>query len=201
MSRTLTMSRLVLAALAALASGFAFAHVDAGTTVGFVHGFGHPLGGVDHLLAMVAVGIFAAGLGGTALWAVPLAFMAFMLVGGAMGIGGIGVPLVEAGIALSIVVLGTAVALRRPWPMAAAMAMVALFAIFHGHAHGTEMPANASGVAYAFGFVGATGLLHLVGIVIGLGIGRAGAVYAPRLTQVGGAAVAVAGVGVLVGMF
>lgn len=192
--------RLGLAALAALAPTFAFAHVGVGDTSGLVDGFIHPPRGIDHVLAMVAVGMFAANLGGRALWAVPLTFMGFMLAGGALGILGFPLPFVEVGIALSIMVLGIAVAVKWDWPVAAAMAMVGLFAIFHGHAHGAEMPLDASGAAYALGFVSATGLLHLAGIGIGLAIGRTGKLASHRITQAGGAAVTVAGIGVLTGI-
>jgi urease accessory protein len=192
--------RFCLAALAALAPTLAFAHVGIGSTHGFVQGFIHPIGGIDHILAMVAVGIFAANLGGRALLAVPLAFMGFMLVGAVLGIFGVPLPLVEVGIALSIVVLGIAVAMKCSWPVVAAMAMVGLFAIFHGHAHGTEMPLDASGASYALGFVTATGLLHLLGIGAGFAIGKTGRVYTQRITQACGAALAVAGIGVLVGI-
>ena len=192
--------RVGFAALAVLAPTLASAHVGIGSAHGFAHGFSHPIGGIDHILAMVAVGIFSANLGSRALWAVPLSFMAFMLIGGTLGILGFPLPFVEIGIALSIVVLGVAVAVKWDWPVTLAMAMVGLFAIFHGHAHGTEMPLDASGAAYALGFVTATGLLHLVGIAIGLGIGKAGRAHSPRIAQAGGVAVAVAGLGVLVGV-
>jgi urease accessory protein len=192
--------RLGLAALAALAPTLAFAHIGVGRTHGFVHGFAHPISGIDHILAMVAVGIFAANLGGRALWAVPLTFMGFMVVGGTLGILGFPLPFVEVGIALSIVVLGIAVAVKWNWPLTAAMAMVGLFAVLHGHAHGTEMPLDAAGAAYAAGFVAATGLLHLVGIGIGLAIGKTGQLTSHRITQAGGVAVALAGIGVLTGL-
>jgi urease accessory protein len=193
--------RLTLSALAALAPTLAFAHPGvAGHTHGFIQGFAHPISGIDHILAMVAVGIFAANLGGRALLAVPLTFMGFMLVGGTLGILGFPLPFVEVGIALSIVVLGLAVAAKWDWPLTAAMAMVGLFAVFHGHAHGTEMPLDASGAAYAAGFVAATGLLHLAGIGIGLAIGRTGQLTSHRITQAGGVAVALAGIAVLVGI-
>ncbi len=193
--------RLGLTALAALAPTLAFAHPGvAGHNHDFVYGFAHPIGGIDHVLAMVAVGIFAANLGGRALWAVPLTFMGFMVVGGALGMFGVSLPFVEVGIALSIVVLGIAVAVKWNWPLTAAMAMVGLFAVFHGHAHGTEMPLDASGASYALGFVAATGLLHLVGIGIGFAIGKSGELYSHRVTQAGGVAVALAGVAVLTGI-
>ena len=192
--------RIGVATLTVLAPTLAFAHVGVGTTHGFLHGFSHPIEGIDHILAMVAVGIFAANLGGRALWAVPLAFLAFMVVGGTLGILGFPLPFVEFGIALSIVALGIAVAVKWDWPVTAAMAMAGLFAIFHGHAHGTEMPFASSGAAYALGFVAATGILHLFGVSIGVAIGQAGHVYTQRITQAGGAAVAIAGVGVLAGV-
>lgn len=192
-------SRIGLAAALAIVPALAFAHTGHGT-LGFAHGFGHPMSGIDHILAMVAVGIFAANLGGRALWAVPLTFMTLMAAGGALGIAGVTLPFVEIGIALSIVVLGLLVAVRYEWPVAAAMSLVGLFAIFHGHAHGAEMPVDASGAAYALGFVLATGLLHLAGIAVGLGISQVGARYSQRITQAGGVAVAVAGVLVLGGV-
>jgi len=182
--------RLGLAALAALAPSLAFAHVGAGPVHDLLYGFAHPLAGFDHVLAMLAVGLFAAHLGGRALLAVPSAFMGCMLLGGALGVFGTDVPLVEIGIALSLVVLGAVIAMKRELPVAAAMALVGLFAIFHGHAHGTEMPLDASGTSYASGFVAATGLLHLVGV----GLGLAGARFPRRIAQFGGAAIAVVGV-------
>jgi urease accessory protein len=200
MSLKQSLRRPGLAALAALVPTLAYAHVGIGETHGFFHGFSHPIGGVDHILAMVAVGIFAANLGGRALLALPLTFMALMLAGGALGIMGFPLPFVEVGIGVSIVALGIAVAVKWNWPVAAATAMVGLFAIFHGHAHGTEMPVDASGAAYALGFVTATGLLHLVGIGLGLGTGRAARTRSWRITQAGGAAIAVAGVAVLTGI-
>ena len=193
MSPRSAFSRIALAAALVMVPALASAHTGHGA-VGFGHGFGHPMSGIDHILAMIAVGIFAANLGGRALWAVPLTFMALMAVGGAIGIAGIALPFVEIGIALSIVVLGLVVALRYEWPLAVAMPLVGLFAIFHGHAHGVEMPVDASGTAYALGFVLATGVLHLFGIAIGFGISRAGERYSRRITQAGGVAVAVAGV-------
>jgi urease accessory protein len=198
MSPSSAFSRAALATMLAFVPALASAHTGH-VTLGFGQGFVHPMSGVDHILAMVAVGIFAANLGGRALWAVPSSFVALMAIGGALGIAGISLPLVEIGIAVSIIVLGLAVAVRYEWPIAAAMALVGAFAIFHGHAHGAEMPANASGVAYAIGFVLATGLLHLFGIAIGVGVAQAGQRYSQRITQAGGLALAVAGVLVLSG--
>ena len=190
---------LVGVALAATAMP-AFAHTGHGATSGLAAGFTHPLLGLDHLLAMIAVGLFAAARGGKALWLVPLAFVAMMVGGGALAMAGIQMPMVELAIALSVVVLGAAVALRLSLPLTGAMALVGAFALFHGHAHGSEMPAAASAATYALGFVLATALLHAVGVGIGLaaGIGsrRAGQ-WAMRAT---GSVVALAGVGILAGV-
>ena len=192
------LARLGLAGALALAPSLAFAHTGHGDAEGFVHGFMHPIGGLDHVLAMVAVGIFAAQLGGRAIWAVPATFVALMALGGFLGMAGIDVPFVEFGITLSIVALGGAVALGwKNWPLGAAMAVVGFFAIFHGHAHGAEMPTDASGLAYAGGFMTATALLHMAGIGLGVLIGSA---RAPRLTQALGAGVAAIGVGLLTGV-
>jgi urease accessory protein len=200
MSPRSTFSRLALAGVLAVVPALAFAHTGHGA-LGFGLGLGHPMTGIDHILAMVAVGIFAANLGGRALWAVPLTFMALMALGGALGFAGMRLPFVEIGIALSIVVLGLVVAVRYEWPVAGAMSLVGLFAIFHGHAHGAEMPVDASGAAYAVGFVFATGLLHLAGIAIGFGVGKVGERTSHRITQAGGVAVAFAGVLALGGVF
>ena len=156
-----TMPLLALAALMALAPSAAFAHTGVGDTVGFAHGFMHPITGIDHVLAMVMVGVFAWQLGGRALWLVPTTFVLVMAIGGALGVAGIGVPFVEAGIALSVIVLGAIVAFGIKAPVAVAMAVVGLFAVFHGHAHGSEMPESAAGMAYGLGFMLATALLHL----------------------------------------
>jgi urease accessory protein len=190
---------LITAAAIMLMPAVASAHVGAGGTSGLAHGFWHPLGGLDHMLAMVAVGMFAANLGGRALWAVPLTFVAMMAAGGALGIQAVELPFVEAGIALSVVVLGLVVALRLQWPVAAAMALVGGFAIFHGYAHGSEMAPGSSGAAYAAGFMAATALLHLAGIALGLGLQRVGSLYWARTAQFGGSAMALAGVALLAG--
>jgi urease accessory protein len=197
-------SRLAIRSAAALAAILAptaaWAHPGHGEAVGFVQGFVHPVTGLDHVLAMVAVGLFAANLGGRALWAVPLSFVSVMAIGGALGVAGIAVPFVEAGIALSVIVLGLAVALRWKAPVAAAMALVGLFALFHGHAHGSEMPIDAAGFEYGMGFILATALLHGAGLALGLGFARFGRATAPRAIQFGGVAMAVAGLGILTGV-
>ena len=131
----------------------ALAHTGVGSVSGFSAGFGHPIGGLDHVLAMVAVGILAAQLGGKSAWLVPASFVTMMVIGGILGINGVHVPFVELGIVGSVIILGAVIALGRELPMGLAMALVGLFAIFHGHAHGTEMPMDASGLEYAFGFI------------------------------------------------
>ena len=176
----------------------ALAHTGIGGASGFALGFWHPIGGLDHVLAMVAVGAFAVRLGGRAVWLVPAAFVAMMAVGGFAGLEGIQLPFVEAAIALSVVVLGLTVAFQWKLPVAAASALVGLFAIFHGHAHGSEMPVDASGVGYAMGFMLATASLHVAGIGLGLAVGRVGA--RSRLTlQASGSTMALAGVALLSG--
>ena len=191
---------LLAAATAILTPGVAFAHTGVGDTSGFIHGFGHPISGLDHILAMVMVGVFAWQLGGRALWLVPMTFLVIMSVGGALGIAGIGVPFVEIGIALSVVVLGAIVAFNVKAPIAAAMGLVGLFAIFHGHAHGAEIPEDAAGVAYVTGFMIATALLHLAGITAGFLIGRAGEHYGSVLVRMAGGFASVAGLGLLIGI-
>jgi urease accessory protein len=192
--------RALFTGLLLLASTAAFAHTGVGTTSGFAHGFAHPIGGIDHVLAMVAVGLFAAHLGGRALWAVPLSFVTMMAAGGAAGMGGMELPFVEIGIGLSVVVLGAAVAFRLHLPTVAAMALVGLFAIFHGHAHGAEMPETASGFEYALGFVLATAGLHGCGIGLGLALGRMGEATGGRISRVAGSAMALAGLAILGGV-
>jgi urease accessory protein len=184
----------------ALMPTVAVAHTGVGNTAGFSHGFMHPLTGIDHVLAMMMVGVFAWQLGGRALWLVPITFVLIMAVGGTLGVAGIGVPFVEAGIALSVIVLGAIVALRLKAPVAIAMAVVGLFAMFHGHAHGSEMPENAAGMAYGLGFMIATALLHLGGIAIGFLIGRIGDERGPVFVRATGAVAAVAGLAILGGL-
>jgi len=190
----------LLAALAVvLAPSFAAAHVGVGDANSIAHGFMHPLSGIDHLLAMLAVGLFAAHLGGRALWLVPLSFVAVMACGGVLGMAGIGLPHVEIAIGLSVVVLGIVVAMRVNPPVAIAMALVGFCALFHGHAHGTEIPERASGLAYSAGFVLATALLHLIGIGLGTWIGEAGRRYSRTIAQIAGGAMALAGIAILGG--
>ena len=144
------------------------AHEQAGVAGGLASGFLHPLTGLDHMIAMVAVGIWGAQLGAPAIFLLPITFPLIMAAGGLLGILGVPLPVPEIVIAVSGIVLGGAVAARLRIPVAAAMAVVAVFAIFHGHAHGAELPSAANPMAYGVGFVVATGLLHLCGIAIGL---------------------------------
>jgi len=175
--------------VAATASG-ATAHTFGAHGVGFAQGFAHPLSGIDHLLAMVAVGLWAAQLGGRALWAVPAAFVGMMAVGGILGAVGAPLPVVELGIAGSLVVLGVLVMLSSRLPVAVSAALVGLLALFHGHAHGTELPEAASALAYGLGFIAATAALHGVGIGIGVSLKRDAA---RLLVRVGGAGIAATG--------
>ncbi len=177
----------------------AFAHPDPLHAVGFVHGFEHPMGGIDHILAMVAVGVFAFVLGGRALFLVPLSFIGMMVVGFALGISGVDLPFVELGIALSSVVIGAAAALKAPMPVAGAMALVGVFAVFHGHAHGAEMPESAGGLLYAEGFVAATVLLHGAGIAGALGVSKFVGRHGQVIARVAGGVFALGGIGVLLG--
>lgn len=173
------------------------AHSDAAVESGFISGFVHPLLGLDHLLAMVAVGIWGATLGRPLVWVLPVAFPLLMVVGSVLGIAGVPLLFVETGVAASVVILGLAIAAAWRAPVAVAVAIVALFGIFHGFAHGTELPENAAPAAYAAGFVISTGLLHLAGIAIGL------LKAVPRGTQLlraSGGVIAAAGVWILAGM-
>ena len=148
-------------------AGGASAHTGAGVAGGFASGFLHPVLGWDHVVAMVAVGLWGAFLGMPAIWLLPVVFPLVMALGGAMGVVGIDLPAVETGIALSGVILGLLVAFAVRAPIWVAAVIVGAFAIFHGHAHGTELPEAANPFAYAAGFVIATGLLHVGGILFG----------------------------------
>lgn len=182
--------RAAVAALAVACALPAWAHNDVGHTTGFIAGLLHPLSGLDHIIAMVAVGVWAAQLGGVALWALPLVFPLVMVGGGVLALFGLPLPGVEIGIAASALALGAAIIAGLRWPVAAAAVLVGFFAIFHGHAHGAEVPAGASVLSYSLGFVGATAGLHLLGIAIGsLRRSRTGA----TVLRASGGSIAVAG--------
>ena len=145
----------------------AFAHSENGVAIDFWGGFTHPIFGPDHVIAMVAVGLWGAFLGAPAIWLLPVVFPLVMAVGGAIGVAGVSLPGVETGIAISAIALGGMVALAARPPLWIAAVLVGAFAIFHGHAHGAELPIGADAVAFSMGFVIATGMLHLAGIAFG----------------------------------
>jgi len=154
-----------------------------GHTHGFANGLLHPLTGLDHLLAMTAVGLWAAQRGGRALWLAPLSFVSVMALGGVLGMAGFGrIPFVEQAIAASVLTFGIFIASAAQLPLKASVAVIAAFALFHGYAHGAEMPATASGWLYGMGFVLATAGLHLLGIGLGLAAQSAGARRLVRCT-------------------
>lgn len=161
------MFRVLLPLALLLSPVLAVAHEVTDMGRGFTTGFMHPLLGLDHVLAMLAVGIWGAQLGRPAIWILPVTFPLLMAFGGVAGVVGLPLPGVEVGIALSALVLGVLVAWRKEIPLAAAMGVVAVFALCHGHAHGTEVPHAANPATFALGFVLATGLLHSAGIVLG----------------------------------
>ncbi len=169
----------------------ALAHTQKGEAAGFLTGLRHPISGLDHVLAMVAVGLWGAQLGAPAVWVLPVAFPMVMAMGGMLGLMGIPLPGIEYGIAASAILLGCAVMFNVRPPLTAAAVLVGFFAIFHGHAHGTELPPGQSALLYSMGFVVATGCLHGLGIGIGT-IHRW--VWGQRLLRVAGAAVAGGGV-------
>ena len=160
-------SRLAVAAMLATFASPAFAHILAGEARGFLTGFLHPISGLDHVLAMVAVGLWGAQLGAPAIWLLPITFPMVMAFGGFLGLLGVPLPGVEIGIAASAVLLGAAVMTERRPPLYAAAALVAFFAVFHGHSHGAELPPGQNALLYSLGFVVATGCLHAIGIAIG----------------------------------
>ncbi|KFL29040.1 protein hupE [Devosia riboflavina] len=180
---------LIALAILATATMPAFAHLDPGAHGSFAAGFSHPLFGLDHILAMVAVGLWAAMQGGKAVWIVPGAFVGTMAVGFAAAIAGVPLPFVEPVILASVIFIGIAIALALPVPTSAVAAMVGFFAFFHGHAHGGEL-GEAGAWEFAIGFIAATAVLHAVGIGAGLALGRFGGKW---LSRIAGAATALGG--------
>jgi urease accessory protein len=178
---------LVLVLVALAAPSTAHAHVGVGPTSGLLQGLIHPFTGLDHLAAMVGVGLWAAQIGGRARWIVPLTFVAVMSAGGLLGTLGVSIPFVEPGILASVLVLGVLIAAAVRLPLVASCLIVGLFAICHGHAHGAEMPETASGLAYGIGFVSATGFLHSCGVALGLLAQRSAS---PRVIRYAGGAIA-----------
>ena len=193
MARKRRLLRLGVSVTLVLANAPAFAH-SGSIADGFLGGFAHPVFGADHVIAMVAVGLWGTFLGAPALWLLPIVFPLVMAFGGVLGILGVPIPAVETGIATSAVVLGLMVALAARPPLWVAAVLVGAFAIFHGHAHGAELPAGADAAAYSAGFVIATGLLHLCGI----GLGTLAAWPAGRIAvRTAGGAIALAGIAFL----
>jgi urease accessory protein len=186
----------IAAASILLVASPALAHTG-GDLGGFASGMLHPISGLDHVVAMVAVGLWGGILGAPAVWLLPVVFPLVMALGGVAGVAGVPLPGIEVGIALSGVVLGLMVVLAARPPLWVAAGLVGLFAIFHGHAHGAELPASADPAIYAVGFVVATGLLHLSGIAIG----QAGKWPVGRVAvRAGGAVIALAGGAFLTGL-
>jgi Hydrogenase/urease accessory protein len=177
------MNRLLPFALLLL-PGLAHANPASGPAQGFLCGFQHPLVGLDHLLAMVAVGLWAAQLGGRAVWAVPASFVGVMTLGGLLGMAAWTLPLVETGILLSVLLLGILITFSVRVSAWMGAALVGVFALFHGHAHGTEVPVNVSGWLYVGGFLAATAVLHAAGI--GCGLAMKNFRFAPALRVAGG---------------
>ena len=184
MKTNISKSLLALSLLVCLPN-LAEAHILLGTPHGFQDGFLHPLTGWDHLLAMVAVGLWAAQHRGRALWLIPLSFVSVMLLGGILGVAGVAMPGAELTIAISVLTLGLLVATTTRFRPSLSMAVVGLFALFHGFAHGHEMPAAASALAFSVGFVLATALLHGLGLAAGLALQEK-----PRVLRWAGAVIA-----------
>lgn len=182
---------LTIVAFVSLLPSEASAHLEGGALGGFQSGFTHPIFGLDHLLAMLAVGIWGAQMGGRNIWTLPVTFPLIMAFGGILGMSGFALPHVELGIALSVFVLGLAIALAWKAPEWAALLLIGVFAVFHGYAHGVELPRAADPASYAIGFVVATGLIHVAGIGIGLLLGRP---WNGQLSRALGGAIAVMGI-------
>ena len=175
----------------------AHAHIIGADGAGLTQGFSHPFSGLDHILAMVAVGIWAAQSGRPSLWVLPTVFPLAMAGGGLLGVAGVPVPGIEAGIAASVLGVGLLIAFQAKPPLTLSIALVALFALFHGHSHGTELPQAAAPVLYGLGFVLATAILHLIGLGIGLAMRLPKGMTAIRVS---GGAIAAAGIASFIGL-
>ncbi len=185
--------KISLATIAFAAATPAFAHLNPAEHGSFMAGLSHPFSGADHMLAMIAVGLWAAMIGGKAKFAVPTAFVGTMAIGFALALSGVALPFVEPGILASIVGLGLLVAMAARFPVNASAAVVAVFALFHGHAHGSELGA-AGALQFGLGFVAATAALHLAGIGLGIALGRH-----EKIARFLGAGTAVAGLAMMMG--
>jgi urease accessory protein len=181
----------LLAAIAViLGTSTVYAHTGISPAHDLVHGLDHPLTGLDHLLAMFAVGLWAAQRGGRAIWFVPLTFVVIMTLGAALGMSGFSIPFVEPGIAISVLVLGIFVASAVRLPLSVSAVIVGLFALLHGHAHGAEIPASTTGLTYVVGFILATVFLHATGISVGLASQR---LHSSQSVRYAGATIALGG--------
>jgi len=168
--RRLMITSLLLATGSMLCASAAFAHVIQENVGGLGSGFAHPMTGPDHFLAMFAVGLWGAQMGGRQIWTLPVTFPLIMVIGGVLGILGAPLPHVELGVALSVIVLGAAIAFTWRPAQWIAMLLVSVFAIFHGYAHGAELPNATDPADFAIGFVLATGLIHILGIGVGIAL-------------------------------
>jgi urease accessory protein len=184
-----------LVAAFALAPGLAAA--GAMTGGGFALGLWHPLTQLDHMLVMLAVGLLGAMLGRRAIWLLPASFVSFTAMGEMLGLMGFGLPLGEIGVAVSVVALGLMIATRIAVPTIVATVMVGVFAIFHGHAHGAEIPSGVSAAGYAAGFLLATAVLHGAGACLGVTLARMEGGYSKPVIQLGGTGMALAGVAMM----
>lgn len=192
----MTFLRTTFAAAALLTAGPALAHSGAGAVHGFAAGFTHPLIGFDHMLAMVSVGLWSKPISGWVLWAWPLAFMGVMVLGAGLGLAPLGLPHVELSIGVTVVLLGLAAAFQVSLPVLVGAALCGIFALFHGYAHGAEIPVEAGALAYVTGFTLATAFLHAAGVALGSAMIRVDRVWLPGLA---GSAVTAAGIVLLVG--
>ncbi|MFL9923791.1 HupE/UreJ family protein [Herbaspirillum lusitanum] len=197
-----TGARIGVMAVAALAAGSAIAHPGHPDSMmhgsaSFMAGFEHPFSGIDHLLAMLAVGLWAAQNKRSALWVLPLAFPLMMVVGALLAFNGLSLPAVETGIAASVAVLGLLIAFAVRMPLWASTLVVSLFAMFHGYAHGSELPHGSSAAMYGAGFILATALLHAAGLGIGVFAGKQ---MADRVVRIGGFGIAAVGAYLLSGV-
>lgn len=200
MNKTVLLRSVPVIAIGAFLPTLAYAHAGIGHAsiegaASFLHGLTHPVGGLDHVCAMLAVGLWAARTGGRSMWALPLAFVSVMALGGILPLLGIGLPFAEQGIALSVLLLGVLIAASVRLPLWLGSCLVGLFALWHGHAHGVEMPPLASGIAYALGFALTTSLLHAAGIASGLWMQRQNVWHGARerLVRMAGTGIALCG--------